>query len=258
LIYRWITKKTFDNGIWSSVRGNYTYSTNKYSYIEEPNYPETWRHFIGQPISRGYGYIAERLFVDDAEVKNSPTQQFNTSDAYGNVITGAVPRGGDIKYRDLNNDGRIDDLDMAFMGYPNTPEIVYGVGFSAGYKGFDLSAFFQGQARVSFFIDPAKTSPFLERNVAYVEGRAQVLQTFADSHWSEENQDLFATYPRLGTSSAVVANNLQPSSWWLRDGSFIRLKSVEIGYTLPKNILKSLRLSNCRVLQYCVKHVSWG
>jgi TonB-linked SusC/RagA family outer membrane protein len=251
-------KKTFDNGIWSSVRGNYTYSTNKYSYIEEPNYPETWRHFIGQPISRGYGYIAERLFVDDAEVKNSPTQQFNTSDAYGNVITGAVPRGGDIKYRDLNNDGRIDDLDMAFMGYPNTPEIVYGVGFSAGYKGFDLSAFFQGQARVSFFIDPAKTSPFLERNVAYVEGRAQVLQTFADSHWSEENQDLFATYPRLGTSSAVVANNLQPSSWWLRDGSFIRLKSVEIGYTLPKNILKSLRLSNCRFYLNGLNLVTWS
>ncbi|WP_343524850.1 TonB-dependent receptor [Pedobacter sp.] len=251
-------KKTFDNGLWSSIRGNFTYSTNKYGYIEEPNYPETWRHFIGQPISRGYGYIAERLFVDDAEVKNSPTQQFNTSDAYGNVITGAVPRGGDIKYRDLNNDGRIDDLDMAFMGYPSTPETVYGFGFSTGYKGFDLSAFFQGQARVSFFIDPAKTSPFLERTVPYVEGRAQVLQAYADSHWSEENQNLFATYPRLGTSSAVVANNMQPSSWWLRDGSFIRLKSIEIGYTLPKNILKSLRLSNCRFYLNGLNLVTWS
>jgi hypothetical protein len=147
---------------------------------------------------------------------------------------------------------------MAFMGYPSTPEIVYGFGFSAGYKGFDLSAFFQGQARVSFFIDPRTTSPFLERNVAYVEGRAQVLQAYADSHWSEENQNLFATYPRLGTSSAVVANNLQPSSWWLRDGSFIRLKSVEIGYTLPKNILKSLRLSNCRFYLNGLNLVTWS
>ena len=251
-------KQNFSNGLWSTLRGNFTYSTNKYTYIEEPNYPETWRHFMGQPISRGYGFIAERLFVDDQEVANSPTQAFNTSDAYGNTITGAVPRGGDIKYRDLNGDGRIDDLDMAFLGYPSTPEVVYGFGFSSGFKGFDLSAFFQGQARVSFFIDPRKTSPFLERNVAYVEGRAQVLKAFAESHWSEENQNLFATYPRLGTSSAVVANNLQPSTWWLRDGSFIRLKSVEIGYTLPNKLLKSLRLSNCRIYLNGLNLVTWS
>lgn len=251
-------KKNFNSGLWAAVRGNFTYSTNKYTYIEEPNYPETWRHFMGQPISRGYGFIAERLFVDDAEVANSPKQSFTTQDAYDNKITGMLPRGGDIKYRDLNEDGKIDDLDMVFMGYPSTPEIVYGFGLSTGFKGFDLSAFFQGQARVSFFIDPRKVSPFLERNVKYVEGRAQVLQDFADSHWSEENQDIYATYPRLGTSNELIANNLQPSSWWLRDGSFIRLKSLEVGYTLPKNILKSLKISNCRFYFNGLNLVTWS
>lgn len=251
-------KQNFNNGLWTSVRGNFTYSTNKYTYIEEPNYPETWRHFIGQPISRNYGFIAERLFVDDAEVANSPKQQFNTSDAYDNKILGRLPRGGDIKYRDLNGDGKIDDLDMAFMGYPTTPEVVYGFGLSSGYKGFDLSAFFQGQARVSFFIDPRKVSPFLERNVKYVEGRAQVLKGFADNHWSEENQDLYATYPRLGTDNSIIANNLQSSSWWLRDGSFIRLKSVEVGYTLPKNISRSLRISNCRFYFNGLNLITWS
>lgn len=251
-------KQNFNNGLWASIRSNFTYSSNKYTYIEEPNYPETWRHFMGQPISRGYGFIAERLFVDDAEVANSPKQLFTTLDAYDNKITGVQPRGGDIKYRDLNEDGKIDDLDQAFMGYPSTPEIVYGFGVSSGFKGFDLSAFFQGQARVSFFIDPRKVSPFLERNVKYVEGRSQVLQDFADSHWSEENQDVYATYPRLGTSNELIANNLQPSSWWLRDGSFIRLKSLEIGYTLPKNILRSLKISNCRFYFNGLNLITWS
>jgi len=251
-------KQNFNNGLWTSFRGNFTYSTNKYTYIEEPNYPETWRHFIGQPISRGYGYIAERLFVDDNEARNSPTQIMSINDAYGNKINGILPQGGDIKYKDVNADGKIDDLDQVFLGYPETPEIVYGFGFSSGFKGFDLSAFFQGQARVSFFIDPRKVSPFVERNVAYIDGNTQVLKEFADNHWSEENQNLYALYPRLGTSSAAIANNLQPSTWWLRDASFIRLKSLEIGYTLPASISKSLRISNCRLYFNGLNLITWS
>lgn len=251
-------KQTFDNSLWAAVRGNFTYSTNKYTYIEEPNYAESWRHFIGQPISRGFGYIAERLFVDDQEAKNSPSQIFSTNDAYDNRINGILPQGGDIKYRDVNGDGKIDNLDLVFLGYPETPEIVYGFGFSSGYKGFDLSAFFQGQSRVSFFIDPRKVSPFVERNVRYIDGNTQVLQEFADSHWSEENQDLYAAYPRLGVSNALIANNLQPSTWWLRDASFIRLKSLEIGYTLPASISKSLRISNCRIYFNGLNLLSWS
>jgi TonB-linked SusC/RagA family outer membrane protein len=251
-------KQNFSNGLWTSFRGNFTYSTNKYTYIEEPNYPETWRHFIGQPISRGYGYIAERLFVDDNEARNSPTQIMSINDAYDNKINGILPQGGDIKYKDVNGDGKIDDLDQVFLGYPETPEIVYGFGFSSGFKGFDLSAFFQGQARVSFFIDPKKVSPFVERNVAYIDGNTQVLKEFADNHWSEENQNLYALYPRLGTSSAAIANNLQPSTWWLRDASFIRLKSLEIGYTLPANIAKSLRISNCRLYFNGLNLLTWS
>lgn len=251
-------KQNFSNDIWASVRGNFTYSTNKYTYIEEPNYAESWRHFMGQPIGRGFGYIAERLFVDDNEARNSPSQIMTTQDAYGNRINGILPQGGDIKYRDVNGDGRIDDLDMVFLGYPETPEIVYGFGFSSGFKGFDLSAFFQGQGRVSFFIDPRKVSPFVERNVAYIDGNTQVLKEFANSHWSEENQDLYAAYPRLGVSNAVIANNLQPSTWWLRDASFIRLKSLEVGYTLPSRISKSLKLANARIYLNGMNLLTWS
>lgn len=251
-------KQTFNNGLWTSFRGNFTYSTNKYTYIEEPNYPETWRHFVGQPIGRGFGYIAERLFVDDNEARNSPSQIMSISDAYDNTVNGILPQAGDIKYKDVNGDGKIDNLDLVFMGYPETPEVVYGFGFSSGYKGFDLSAFFQGQARVSFFIDAKKVSPFVERNVKWIDGNTQVLKEFADNHWSEENQNLYASYPRLGTSSAVIANNMQPSTWWLRDASFLRLKSLEIGYTLPASVSKSLRISNCRLYFNGLNLFTWS
>jgi TonB-linked SusC/RagA family outer membrane protein len=243
-------KQSFSNGAWASIRGNFTYSSNKYTYIEEPDYKEPWRHAIGQPISRGYGYIAERLFVDDQEAANSPTQIFNGS--------GIKPQGGDIKYRDVNGDGKIDVLDQVYMGYPQTPEIVYGFGFSTGYKGFDLSAFFQGQARVSFFVDPTRVSPFIQSPDAYVYGNTQVLKEFADNHWSEENQNLYAAYPRLGTNSTIISNNLQPSSWWLRDGSFMRLKSLEVGYTLPSRISKSLRVSNLRIYFNGLNLLTWS
>jgi TonB-linked SusC/RagA family outer membrane protein len=251
-------KQNFSNGLWTSFRGNFTYSTNKYKYIEEPNYAEPWRHFIGQPINRGYGYVAERLFVDDQEARNSPTQLMTTTDAYGNTITGLPPKGGDIKYRDLNHDGKIDNLDQAFLGYPQVPEIVYGFGFSTGFKGFDLSAFFQGQARVSFFIDPTRVSPFIPSPDKYIYGNTQVLQAFADSHWSEENQNLYALYPRLGVNTASITNNLQPSTWWLRSGSFLRLKSLEIGYTLPARISKAMKLTNCRIYFNGLNLLTWS
>lgn len=239
--------KSFSNGWWTSFRGNFTFSTNRYTYIEEPNFAEEWRHFMGQPINRQYGFIAERLFVDDEEVRNSPRQVMNVQDASGNTIQGILPQGGDIKYRDMNGDGRIDDLDMVFMGYPTVPEVVYGFGFSTGYKGFDLSAFFQGQTRTSLFIDPWKVSPFVQSPEQYIYGNTQVLQAFAESHWSEENQDLYAQYPRMGVNVPSIANNLQSSTWWMRDGSFIRLKSLEIGYSLPQSVSDRLKLKNCRI-----------
>lgn len=243
-------KETFQKDWWASVRGNFTYASNKYEYIEEPKYKEAWRYYTGQPINRGYGYIAERLFVDDVEARNSPTQTFSTN--------GIPPKGGDIKYRDLNNDGKIDILDLTFLGNPQVPQIVYGFGFSTGYKNFDISAFFQGQAKVSFFIDASRVSPFIPSPDNYIRGTTQMLTKFAENHWSEENQNLYALYPRLGTTKNDIENNLQPSSWWLRDGSFLRLKSVEIGYTLPQKVASRLKLSNCRIYFNGLNLFTWS
>ena len=245
-------KHSFGQNFWLQGRANFTYSESVYAKYEEPQYPanQAYQSEIGQPIGRQLGYVAERLFVDDNEAKNSPTQIFSTG--------GIAPQGGDIKYRDLNGDGKIDSKDLAFIGYPTIPEIVYGYGVSAGYKNFDLSAFFQGQARVSFFIDPNRVSPFIQSPDSYFVGNTQLLQAFADNHWSEANQNLYAEYPRLGVTGNQIENNRQNSTWWMRDGSFLKLKSLEVGYTLPKLVSQKLNVTKCRIYFNGLNLYTWA
>jgi len=244
-----------------AVRGNMTFAKNKYVNFEEPQWAEAYRYTTGQAISRNYGYIAERLFVDDKEVANSPSQIFSTG--------GKAPRGGDIKYKDLNNDGKIDDADKAYIGFPQSPELVYGFGFSSSYKGFDLSAFVTGQGRMTFFIKPEKISPFVpideKRKVNPFDGgdgdffgNTQLLQDFANNHWSPENQDLYALYPRLSVTKEDLENNRQTSTWWMRNGSLVRLKSVEIGYTLPQRISTKIKLSSARLYFNGLNLLTWS
>ncbi|WP_225876516.1 SusC/RagA family TonB-linked outer membrane protein [Pedobacter psychrodurus] len=233
-----------------AVRSNLTFAKNKYINYEEPQWAESYRYTTGQPISRNFGYIAERLFVDDKEVQNSPTQIFSAN--------GKAPRAGDIKYRDLNNDGRIDDADKAYIGFPQSPEVVYGFGFSSSYKGFDLSAFFTGQDRMTFFIDPTKVSPFVPSNQQYILGNTQLLKDFADNHWSPENQNLYALYPRLAVNAADLENNAQTSTWWMRNGRLMRLKSVEFGYTLPQRISTKIKLNSCRIYFNGLNLLTWS
>ncbi|MDR0395231.1 MAG: TonB-dependent receptor [Tannerella sp.] len=220
--YQHVWNKNF----WTSARANFTWSTSKFKVYEEPEYREYWRSRVGYSLNQQWGYIAERLFMDDAEARNSPSQMFGGE--YG---------GGDIKYTDVNRDGQITPADMVPIGNPTSPEIIYGFGFSAGYKGFDASIFFQGLANESFWIDPVATAPF--------QNQTQLLKVYADSHWSEDNQNMYALWPRL--SATVNANNSQPSTWFMRDGSFLRLKQLEIGYTIPGNWQKQLHLNQLRI-----------
>lgn len=222
--------RNFGNA-WLQARGTFTYATSKLLVNEEPDYPDNMYYLsrVGHSLAQNYGFIAERLFVDDDDVKSSPRQNF------GEV------RGGDIKYRDLNGDGEITNLDMINgLGHPVTPEITYGAGFSLGYKNLDISAFFQGSGRSSLFIDPAAISPFILK-----EGMQNgLLDVIAKDHWSEDNNNLYAFWPRL--SSTVNENNNKPSNWWMRNGSFLRLKTVEIGYNFQDTMLKKMRISGLR------------
>lgn len=217
---------SFGKNFWLRARANFTYATSEYLVYEEPTYKELYRQHKGRSLSQLTGLIAERLFIDEEEIANSPVQM------YGSYMA------GDIKYHDVNGDGKITDADAVPIGYPTDPEIIYGFGLSGGFKDLDLSFFFQGSARSSFLMNANSTSPF--------NNETQLLKAYADSYWSEENRDLYALWPRLSTT--VIRNNSAPNStWFMRDGTFLRLKSLEIGYTLPLSLIRQFNISNIRL-----------
>ena len=223
--------KSFTKDLWASIRGTFTFARNKTSVYEEPNYPSetSYRSKIGYPWNTIWGLVAERLFIDEEDVHNSPTQ-------FGDYMA------GDIKYRDINDDGIINDNDLVPMGYPTEPEINYGFGFSMGYKDFDLSAFFSGIARTSFMIESANITPFIKAN-----GKENgLLDVVAKDHWSEENRNPYAFFPRLSTEQ--ITNNNRNSTWWLRDGSFLKLSTLEFGYQ-PKGrwVKQKLKIEGFRL-----------
>jgi TonB-linked SusC/RagA family outer membrane protein len=229
--------------LWIQGMANFTYATSEFSVFEEPDYTDApWKSHVGYSLNQTWGYVAERLFVDDDEVRNSPEQ-------FGNY------RAGDIKYRDINGDGKITDLDQVPIGYPTSPEIVYGFGLSTGWKNIDFSFFFQGLARESFQIAQNNEYEMNSDGMYYtlksvgttpfIYGASALLDVYAKNHWSEDNRDIYALWPRL--SDSYVENNMKESTWWMRDGSFLRLKSVELGYTLPQNIASKIYMSGLRV-----------
>jgi len=230
--------------LWVTGRANFTYATTEYTEYEEVDNTLTpWLSKIGQPVSQQWGYIAERLFVDDNEVANSPVQNIGT-DKYA---------GGDIKYRDINGDDKITSLDRVPIGFPTEPQIIYGFGLSAGYRSFDASFFFQGLAQESFWINTAissdnpSTVPFIDTDGnTTVRSQNQLLKAYADSHWDETNKNIYALFPRF--SDKMVSNNYaEKSTWFMRDGSFMRLKSAEIGYTVPKRITQRINMASLRL-----------
>jgi TonB-linked SusC/RagA family outer membrane protein len=231
--------KNFGKSLWIQSRGTFTYATGEFVKYDEPTYAYPYLSRLGLNSNQTRGYIAERLFIDDAEVANSPQQQFG----------GEAVRGGDIKYVDVNKDGVINSNDMVAIGHPTVPEITYGFGPSIGYQSFDLSFFFSGNARTSLFIRPYTynssnntygTAPFGNRF-----SPNSVLQAWADSYWSEENQNIYAQYPRL--SQDATANNTQTSTFWMRDASFIRLKQAELGYNIKGIAIKRYNVKSVRI-----------
>lgn len=227
-------QKSLARGWWITGRGNFTFSTSEYTKYEEPDYSATpWKSRIGQPIGQVWGFVAERLFVDEKEVLNSP---FQTADAMA----------GDIKYKDINYDGFINDLDQVPIGFPTSGQVNYGFGLTTGNKMLDFSCFFQGNGRESFWINHDATAPFVDVDgLGSVRSTNMVLKAYADSYWSEQNRDLYALWPRL--SNTLNNNNRQTSTWFMRNSSFIRLKSVELGFTLPSNLTRRMKMSKIRL-----------
>ncbi|MFQ7578250.1 MAG: TonB-dependent receptor [Bacteroides caccae] len=204
-------RKEFTKDLYVDFRGNFTYTENKYVNLDEPVYPYVWKTSTGKPLSRTTGYIAQGLFSSQEEIDNSPTQNL-----------GSTVKPGDIKYRDVNGDGKIDGSDQVMISpYGTTPRIQYGLGMNVTYKKFDFGVFFNGSAKRTIMI--SGISPFGQSDY-------NVMQFIADDYWSESNPNPNAKYPRLGLTSSQTANNTVASTYWMHNGNFIRFKTLELGY----------------------------
>lgn len=207
-------------------RGNFTYNQNEYKYVDEPNYPYVWQTKTGKPLNTLTGYIAEGLFASEDEVANWPDQS----------QLGSNIKPGDIKYRDINGDGAITAEDKVMLSpYNKIPRIQYGFGLNVVYKKLDFGVFFNGSAKRKIMINSGY-APFLSAGgdgMTTESLERNLMQWIADDHWSVDNPNPNAAYPRLGITSADTSNNTQASSFWVRNANFLRFKSLEIGYRFP-------------------------
>lgn len=214
-----------------TVRGNFTYSKSKILEYDEQYSHYSYSRNSGFRVDQARGLIALGLFKDYDDIRYSPDQSALKGDFE------IAP--GDIKYKDVNGDGKINDNDIVPIGSTTKPNLIYGFGISAQWKGFDFNVLFQGVGESSFFINGFTVYPFSEGSWG------NILTDVVGNYWSlGKNEDIHAKYPRLtyGNNS----NNNRASTYWLRDGSYLRLKNLEIGYTLPKAFVSKMHIQNVR------------
>lgn len=211
-----------------TVRGNMTYSKNEILEYDEAYSRYDYTRQVGHRVGQLRGLVSEGLFKDYDDIRNSPKQTF------GEVAP------GDIKYKDINGDGVIDNNDVVPIGATVKPNLIYGFGVSLAWKGLDVNLHFQGAGKSSFCMEGAVSYPFLNGTWG------NVFQDAVGNYWSKDvNEDPNAKYPRLSYNGN--ANNYRPSTYWMREGSYLRLKTVEIGYTLPKRWLSAMHFTGLRI-----------
>lgn len=218
-----------------TVRGNITYSKNTILEKDEENSVYPYQMERNYRVNQAKGLIALGLFKDYDDIRNSPRQDFGTVQP------------GDIKYKDVNGDGVINDGDKVAIGATSKPNMIYGFGVSASWKGLDVNIHFQGAGKTSFFINGPTVYAFSSGDWG------NILKDVADSNrWIEHEisgtmatENPNAEYPRL--SYGGNSNNYRESTFWLRNGSYLRLKTLEFGYTIPKSLVNKIRFNNIRL-----------
>ena len=232
-----------------TIRSNITYSKNEIVDRDEENNYYWYKMQKGHRVNQARGLISLGLFKDYDDIRNSPVQDF---DGYK-----VMP--GDIKYKDVNGDGRIDGNDQVAIGATTKPNLIYGFGIAANWKGLDVNLHFQGAGKSTYFIDGSTVHMF-----KLGDGWGNVLSEMANSNrWisadisgdpATENPN--AEYPRL--SYGPNSNNYQQSTYWLRNGSYLRLKTVEVGYTLPTQLVNKVHFNTVRIFFVGTNLLTWS
>ena len=223
-----------------NIRGNMTYSKNEILERDEANNVYAYQMQEGYRVDQCRGLIALGLFKDYDDIRNSPTQEYGTVQP------------GDIKYKDVNGDGVVNDGDIVAIGATSKPNLIYGVGISATWKGLDVNVHFQGAGKSTFFT-------YGKCVYAFSEGEwGNIFKGMLDNRWVDAetaatlgikaNENPNASYPRLSyQNDGASKNNYRNSTFWLRNGSYLRLKTLDIGYTLPKALVNKLHFNNIRI-----------
>ncbi len=212
------------------VSANASLQKTELLYSNEVNQPYDYMRRTGQPVGQPFGFTADGLFQSQAEIdhggkNNGPAPTF----------LGYTPQPGDIKYKDLNGDGVINQLDITSIGSAK-PQLVLGLNFGFDYKGFDFSALFQGIRNINNYLSGNSYWEF--QNGGFGQAYTQQLD-----RWTPSNPN--ASYPRLGIGSNT--NNQAFSSYWYRKADYLRLKNAEIGYTVPARFSNIIKLPSVRV-----------
>lgn len=220
-----------------TLRGNFTLSRNKVDYWEQSgvNYP--YQSYAGVPLHVMRGLIALGLFKDEEDIKSSPKQTF---------MSNVLP--GDIKYKDVNGDGKVNDDDIVPLSYSNVPRIQYGFAAEFNYKSFGISAFMEGVGEVEYFLGGTGYYPFAggaSGNVLSIVADPANRWTPASYSGNPATENPNARFPRL--TYGYNANNNRNSTFWLADGRYLRLKNVEISYRMPNLWMKKLGLESATI-----------
>lgn len=214
------------------IKGLYTFARNEIVEMDEVEPVYEYQRRTGQRYNQYFGLIAEGFFNTWEEVNdvNRPVYEFQN-----NKI-----QPGDVKYKDVNGDGKINSFDMVPIGYSDFPEVSFGISFGADYKGFDFSVLFSGATNVSLRASKTFRKGFMQ------EGGA--IDYLKDYSWTPERyaEGAEIKFPHLAASDAQVSN-YQESTLWIRDASYLRLKNAEIGYSFTGEYMKKLGLQSARI-----------
>ena len=222
---RWRQKINQDFSYFASA--NVSYARNEVLFKDEVPKPHDYLYETGNPIGQPFGYVTQGFFIDTVNTATDP-----------NYADQGVRFAGDLIYEDLNNDGKIDDLDQKPVGHSTrVPEYNFGMTVGADWKGFDFSMTFAGVKNTSRILPSYFREPFAGQNRG-------LFQYLYDDRWTPETANT-ALYPRFSKNSS--ANNYRDSDMWIVDASYLRLKNLELGYTLRSAALKRIGLSNVRV-----------
>ena len=224
------------------IRPNFTFARNKVKVCNEISYIDNngrdcpWRYQTGRRVGENFCYIFDHFVADQEEADR--LNAMNGGSGFG--MWGEV-QPGDVVYKDMNGDGAVNNYDRAAVGNPRTPEIQYGIPVGMSYKGFDFSMLWQGSALCSVQL----SGPAVWDFPLYDQSRIGKVRRMHLNRWTPETAAT-ATYPAL--HYGIHNNNKQQySSLFLYDATYIRLKNVEIGYTLPKAWTSKAGIQSVRI-----------